>query len=289
MIYTVNSLYKHITDAFEASGIDDAKLESRYIIMKVLDFSYSDVLLNATLEVNEVSGDSALRMMNERLSGRPIQYVLGEWDFLDYTFKVGEGVLIPRPETELLCQNAYELLKGKKQPVIFDLCSGSGCIGISMKMLIPESEVFLVEKSQEAFEYTKLNADNICGKNAPILLNADILNFSEFDDLPLADLILSNPPYIKRSEIPLLQKEVQKEPVMALDGGEDGLIFYRALCSFWMNKLKDSGIMVLECGEEQANDIINIFSSAGYFAECIKDFNGIERIIKVRRTKCLQI
>lgn len=285
MSQTVNSLYRFISHEFKNKGICDSELESKHILIKALDLSYTDFLLNLSSQISEDKAEYALDLMAQRLEGRPIQYIVGEWDFLDYSFKVGEGVLIPRPETELLCEKAFDFIKDKKKPVIFDLCSGSGCIGISIKMLLPQSKVFLIEKSPTAFEYTKMNSENICGENDNTLLNKDILDFASFDDLPQADIILSNPPYIRSDEIPALQSEVLKEPIMALDGGEDGLIFYRAIAEFWIDKLKNDGIVLLECGEDQASDIIDIFSAKGLLAESIKDFNNIERIIVVRRTK----
>lgn len=284
---TILSLYISITSTLQENEIESAEIESRQILIKALGYnSYTDLLLNLYSTVDDDTINAALKMVSERIAKRPIQYIIGEWDFLDNTYKVGEGVLIPRPETEQLCEVAFQLTANKKNPVIYDLCSGSGCIGISMKKEFPGGTVYLIEKSPEAFYYTRLNSERICGADANILINADIFNYSEFEPLPSADIILSNPPYIKSDEIATLQAEVLIEPEMALDGGADGLVFYRVICDFWSAKLKDDGIIVLECGEDQAEDIISIFSAKGFFAESVKDFNNIERIIVVRRIKC---
>ena len=218
-------------------------------------------------------------MAAKRISGLPIQYILGEWDFMGLTFDVGKGVLIPRPETEILCEWVINKAESIESPVIIDLCSGSGCIGLSIAHYIKDSKVYLVEKSDEALKYIECNKAKLSTDNAQVI-HADIFNTEElFSTLPKADVIVSNPPYIRSDDIPGLQSEVHHEPLMALDGGTDGLIFYRCLCEKWTYMLKSDGVMALECGEDQAQDIAALFKNNSMKYEIIKDYNNIERIV----------
>ena len=212
-------------------------------------------------------------------SGEPLQYVLGKWDFYNYEFSVGKGVLIPRPETEELVETALSSIKDKPSPVVLDLCSGSGCIGISIARERPDCSVYCVELFDEALAYLNKNAQN--DKNVKII-KADVLQNPDESILPLkADLIASNPPYIKRNEISSLQDEVQQEPISALDGGEDGLDFYRSIISKWLVLLKENGVVLFEIGEEQGEAVKALLEENG-FKECavIKDMYGNNRIVK---------
>ncbi len=280
---TVGSVYNEISDLLQKADIEDFSFESRLILEKVLKFTYTDFLLKQNDNVSDECYSLALSMATERAKGVPVQYILGEWDFMGNTYKVGEGVLIPRPETEQLCECVAKILTRKSDLVIYDLCSGSGCIGITMQTLFPESDVFLVEKSDIALRYLKDNIEAVCKNKIPAVCHESVFKTDMFGDLPLADAIISNPPYIKSDEVPTLQREVQFEPTMALDGGEDGLDFYRVIAEFWTSKLKTDGFIALECGEEQAADIRDLFSKNGFVCQIIKDFNNIDRIIIARR------
>ncbi len=267
------------------ANIDDGAIEARYILEKVSGIPYSQMLLKGDDKFSEEMYNEACAMADRRLSGEPIQYILGSWDFMDFTFKVGEGVLIPRPETEILVEYILEKIKDINEPVIYDLCSGSGCIGLSIAMLHKGAKVFLVEKSDKALAYLKANNKNLCNdSHKTTVIQGDILAIDDFDYLPKADVIVSNPPYIRSDEIPTLQSEVLREPVMALDGGEDGLIFYRALIKDWSKKLSDDGFMAFECGEGQAQDISELFSKINFDSKAINDYNNIQRIVIGRRT-----
>ena len=265
---------------FKLSDVDDGELEARYILEKVSNIPYSQMLFKGDDELTVSKYNDAITMADRRLSGEPIQYILGSWDFMDFTFQVGEGVLIPRPETEILVEYILEKIKDIKEPVVYDLCSGSGCIGLSIAALHKGAKVYLVEKSDKALTFLKANNKSICAElNNTTVIQGDILKTDDFDYLPKADVIVSNPPYIKSEEIPTLQSEVLREPVMALDGGADGLIFYRVLVNEWSKKLKDSGFMAFECGEDQAQDISELFSKINFDSEVVYDYNNIQRIV----------
>lgn len=211
-------------------------------------------------------------------SGEPLQYVLGSWDFYKSTFTVGEGVLIPRPETEELVELVLQRLKGVSSPVVYDLCAGSGCIGLSIARERPDAFVYGIEKYDDALQYLLKNAENDRNFKA---LQGDIL--SEPPALPPADCIVSNPPYIRRDQISALQAEVQREPATALDGGADGLLFYRAIAGKWLGLLKKGGILAVEIGEEQGRDVRSIF--APYFADVsvLKDSAQNDRFVIAKK------
>ena len=278
-----------VTEALTAlkqklSAVDDGDLEAKYILEKATGFPYSEMLLRYNEAVSGEKFEEAELMAERRLSGEPIQYILGEWDFMDFTFAVGEGVLIPRPETEILVEQVLELIKDIPRPVVYDLCSGSGCIGLSIKKLRPDADVYLAEKSDKALKYLKANKEKLCGGlDNTSVIQGDILQIDSFSQLPDADVIVSNPPYIKSEDIAELQSEVLREPHMALDGGEDGLIFYRYLIGEWSRKLKENGFMAFECGEDQAEDICKLFNDIGFDNQIINDYNNIQRIVIGRR------
>lgn len=278
-----DNLYRKVSKILSANGIEDSEFEAKVIISHYSDFSFSDCALKLECNFTNKSLININCAVERRLNGEPLQYIIGEWDFMDFTFKVGEGVLIPRPETELLCEYVVDKIKDMERPVVYDLCSGSGCIGLSIKKYVPQCEVFLVEKSEKALEYLCRNASEICNDTFLTIIKGNIFNLKSFNDYPKADVIVSNPPYIKTNEIRFLQKEVQFEPVTALDGGTDGLDFYRCLISEWKSMLKPDGFMAFECGEDQGNDISLMFEENGFDSKIIKDYNNLDRIITGRR------
>lgn len=258
------------------SQVENASNEARWIFEAAFECGRDFAVLHGESQAETDKAEKFLGMIKKRADGIPIQYVIGEWDFYGETFKVGEGVLIPRPETEMLVDFALDYLADKKNPVVFDLCAGSGCIGLSVAKNRPDAKVFLLEKSEAAFGYLSENKKHLNCENAH-LISGDLFDGFEGYDLPEPDLILSNPPYIESAEIPLLQKEVQLEPSMALDGGEDGFDFYRALALKWLPFCK--GAIAVECGENQTETIEKLFipNCARVYSE--NDFNGIGRMV----------
>lgn len=269
----LNEAYRYCIQFLEKNGIDEADFKALCIICSVVGIKNSEYPLHKDDYVHE---SSFFDMLLQLKCGKPLQYVIGKWDFYDSEFFVGDGVLIPRPETEELIDFALTALKSYNNPVIYDLCAGSGCIGRTVAAHFPTSKVFAIEKSAEAFTYLTRNCNNM--KNM-VLINGDI--YDDFD-LPDADVILSNPPYIRHDALPYLQNEVKHEPEIALDGGEDGFDFYRIICEKWMGKLKSGGILIMEIGNEQAPGICQIFSSCGNI-EIKKDMYGNDRIAVITK------
>ncbi len=232
-------------------------------------------------ELLDIDASTAERLMldvEKRCTHYPLQYILGEWEFMGLPFLVGEGVLIPRQDTELLCETAIDALKGRESLKILDLCSGSGCIAISMAKFIPQAEVVALEYSDIATTFIQKNAvlNDVEGRVS--VIRGDVFHPPSFDSM--FDAILSNPPYIPSADIASLQAEVGFEPILALDGGGDGLDFYRAICTLWSAFLKQNGMLMVEIGQGQENDVMQLFTNAN-FKNCLvkKDYAGINRVI----------
>ncbi len=258
---------------------ENAEFEVLCMLEDLIDVRKERVFIDET-EISESDISVIESAVKSRKSGMPLQYILGNWDFYDLTFKVGKGVLIPRPETELLVDFAIGKLWGTDNPVVYDLCAGSGCVGLTIAKHRPDATVYLLEKESAAFEYLKTNKEYHRLDNA-VIIKGDLFSF-DINELPSADVIVSNPPYIASSEIPKLQKEVLHEPMSALDGGNDGLDFYRCIEDRWAGKIKFGGYIGLECGENQSKDIIKIFEGEYRKKEVIFDFNNIDRIVTFR-------
>ena len=274
---TLMELYSFCTEELLFTGCGN--FEALCLIEDILGYSKNNIYLDNVFVTDE-QVDVIKNAVNRRKSGEPLQYILGKWDFYDLTFSVGEGVLIPRPETEMLVDFALEKLKNIENPVVYDLCSGTGCIGLTVAKHRKDATVYLLEKERKALKYLLKNKVDL-GLDNVIVIYDDLfkVDLSLFQN---ADLILSNPPYINSNEINLLQKEVLFEPTTALDGGNDGLDFYRCLADRWIHKVKNNGFVALECGEEQSKSIVDIFNDKYIESNVIFDFNNIDRIVTFR-------
>lgn len=274
-------LYEKGCSILENSNTENFRNEARWIFESVFDCGREYLIFNAQSEADSSKAERYLDSINRRASGIPVQYVIGSWDFYGESFSVGEGVLIPRPETELLVDFALEYLQDFKNPVVFDLCAGSGCIGLTVAKHRPDATVILIEKSSDALEYLKKNIQNLGCGNARAVCGDILCGFDAFD-LPKPDLILSNPPYIETADIEHLQSEVHYEPLMALDGGADGMIFYNTIAEKWLGHCS---AVAVECGEGQADSIKSLFSNVFADVYSVKDFNEIERTVIGRERK----
>lgn len=273
----ISELEKLGSQKLRASGKENSDFDARCLLEFVLNLNPTQYLLNRSEEVDSVCAEKFLSLVERRSNGEPLQYILGKWEFMGLPFYVGEGVLIPRPETEMLVEFALDFLKDKKNPVVIDLCSGSGCIAISVAKHLPNAKVYAVEKSDLAFSYLKKNIWLNCVFNVSAV-HGDIFDSTLLSDIK-PDLILSNPPYIRSPEIASLQSEVRNEPSMALDGGEDGLVFYREIANGWLDRLGTGGAIAVECAEDQTEDIIRLFSEKTKYAEAFNDPSGLPRMV----------
>ncbi len=263
---TKQELIGKIAKTLREAGFEAARFEATQMV---------EFLLGDGGSVTAETERQAEEFVNRRLEREPLQYILGEWEFYGLPFFVGKGVLIPRPDTETVVETAIKLLKGKQKPTVFDLCAGSGCIGITLAHYT-DANVKMFEKSIDALQYIfkniKLNGVE------PEVYECDVLGEPPLKDT--ADLIISNPPYIRSKVIETLEPEVKCEPIMALDGGEDGLIFYRHIAKVWKKSLCKGGWLVFEIGFDQAESVTKIMQDEGFCdVEVVKDLGGNERVV----------
>ena len=268
---TLSEAFNYGVYFLSSNGVDEAEFKSLCLACHLAGIKNSEYPLHKN---DEIIMKRFADLLWRVKSGEPLQYVIEKWDFYESEFFVGEGVLIPRPETEELTELVINKAKTLEKPIIFDLCAGSGCIGISVAKAVPEATVYCVEKSAEAMFYLLKNAEGFSNVKA---IYGDVFFPPE---LPKANIIVSNPPYIKTEDIANLQKEVLREPEMALDGGLDGLDFYRAICEKWKDYFQPNGSIYFEIGEDQGEEASAILAESGYNdIEIIKDMYGKDRII----------
>ena len=270
------ALKKKIRRILEDSGIDCAEFETEQLLKWSLGEKYY------TADFSEEIDGGRERILTEaairRARGEPLQYILGEWDFYGYTFKVGDGVLIPRQETELLVEKTLPYIN--EGSAVIDLCSGSGCIPIAIAKKTGAKCVG-VEISREAINYFSENIRLNGIEDKVRIAEGDVLSpeKSLLDSLPRADLITANPPYLTGEEMRTLQKEVRREPKIALYGGSDGMDYYGSIFEEWLPMLKPRGIFAIEAGDGQSGAIREIMESKGLSCRVFKDYGGVERVI----------
>ena len=280
----VTELLSQISKTLEDANIEDFSFEAGIICEEIFGRSFKTDLMLGKLnrKATQAERKKAEEMAKRRVSGEPLQYILGEWEFYGLNFKVGKGVLIPRQDTEILVETALRLLKGNEAPKILDLCSGSGCIPITLQTKLPKSEVFAVEYYQEAFEYLQKNIW-LHKSNVNAVL-ADALSGETAEKFTELDIITCNPPYLTESDMHSLQKEVEFEPATALYGDTDGLKYYRIISSVYKTCLKAGGYLAFEIGSTQGEEVAKILSDLGYKnAEIISDYAGLQRVVLAQK------
>jgi release factor glutamine methyltransferase len=275
---TVGEAYRKTKDILTEAGFEAPAFEALCLVEKVFGFNRLALI---TRGEETAATDEKLALLAEltekRLSHEPLQYIIGKWSFMGIDLLVGEGVLVPRDDTEVVTSLCIDFLSGKENPSVIDLCAGSGAISLALEKYA-NCKVTAVELSDKAFSYLTQNIK--LNNSAVNALNGDIFEcHKDIADNSL-DLIVSNPPYIKSADIAALQEEVQHEPVMALDGGESGLDFYRRIVPLWKSKLKAGGALAFELGEGQYDEVCCILADNGFggITESI-DFGGIQRAI----------
>lgn len=282
----LKDLREKLADELACCSFEEAEFEADCMVADLIGVSNSVLRVLGETEADDKIINKANSFVSRRLNGEPLQYILGKWEFYGLEFFVGEGVLIPRPETELLVDIALKFAEGKRNLSVFDLCSGSGCIGITVAKQLSDSKVTVFEKSDKALAYLLKNKDFNCADNVTVV-KGDLFEGSGLFDGKMCDILLSNPPYIRSDVIPSLQREVLSEPEMALDGGADGLDFYRAIAKKWSSCVKADGMVAVEIGEEQGKDVSSIFAEYFSDVDVIKDFSGNDRIV-IAKNKILE-
>ena len=276
MTLTIRKALENLRDKLKDNGIENATYEARHIIYHATGLSPLQVLAHYNDDIGASAMATVIMDYAERIEGRPLQYIVGKWGFYNIEVFVREGVLIPRQDTETLVDVGLEFLNTFGDTEVLDLCSGSGCVALSIKKSKEGCSVTAADKYPIPLEMIEKNA----------LHNSLEIKISECDVLEGTGidgkfgLILCNPPYITEEEMKALQKEVNSEPKEALFGGEDGLDFYRALCDKWLCHLKAGGMLAVEVGASQAEAVGDIFKKAGLTnIKLTPDATGILRVV----------
>ncbi|MBQ9965807.1 MAG: peptide chain release factor N(5)-glutamine methyltransferase [Clostridia bacterium] len=274
---TVFEAYNDTKRKLEAAKIEDFVFEAKQIIRHITGFSNAEIIMNANTSLTEFQQNKLIAILKQRAIRYPLQYILGEWGFYGGSYKVGPGVLIPRADTETLIDVALDFLKGRENVTVLDLCTGSGCIAISIAREKKSAEVTAVEKYKEALRYAEENIKINETDNVELVLG-DVLEGAASDRK--YDLIVSNPPYIPPSEMGITSPEVAFEPETALLGGEDGLDFYRAIAENYKNSLKSGGMLIFEVGINEDVKVKEILEENEFQNIAFKkDADGINRVV----------
>lgn len=278
---TIGEVQKSGIERLQRAKVEEAMLKAKLLLAYVLKKPKEYLLTHSEEEMNSKEIDDFYEGIQKLEENFPLAYVIHHKGFMKLDFYVDENVLIPRPDTETLVEVILSKCPEKKRRKILDLCTGSGAIAISLAKYLPQSSVVGIDISKEAIKIAKQNANK----------NEVKVSFMESDlwekvEKKQWDVIVSNPPYIESNVIRNLQPEVQKEPQIALDGGEDGLDFYRNIISKAADYLKDDGIIAVEIGYQQAEKVVELFEKEKCYdiIEVIKDLAGNNRVIMA--TKC---
>lgn len=270
MVMSVPAALRYAKESL--SGVsDECALEAKLIVSHLLDIELNQLSLSSKT-IDHIKID---KIVERRKKGEPLQYIFGKWWFFKSEFLVGEGVLIPRQDTEHLVEIGLELIKDKHAPFVADLCSGSGCVAISIGLERPDAKVIAVEKFNRAVHWLQKNiehnkAANVSAEQSDVLIEQE----------GMFDLIVCNPPYIPSGEKETLSREVLKEPHTALFGGEDGLFFYREISRLWKRNLNLGGKLAFEVGIGEAEAVADIMRAEGFInIETKIDLLGIQRVV----------
>lgn len=280
MAITYNNLYMDIRQELHRAGIQAATLEARELVCFAAGKTREQFVRDGRLYVPQDVEEQARALMRRHLAGEPLAYLIGEWEFYGLPLDISKDVLIPRPDTEVLVDQAVPHIQSLGDCRVLDLCAGSGCIGLAVASQCPGVHAVLGEFSDAALKICRQNIrrNGLTGRVIPMTVNA-----LERPDRALGEFhcILSNPPYIPHGDIPGLDHSVKDyEPHLALDGGEDGLDFYRAISEKWKAALAPGGRLYFEVGIGQADAVLRIMRAQGFGdIQVVKDHNDIPRVV----------
>ena len=260
----------------KSNNVESPKLKARLLLQYVLDKPRQYIIDYDNKEIDKQQQWQYFVNIEKLTKGIPLQHITHRQEFMKMDFFVDENVLIPRSDTEILVEEVIKIAQKYNSPRILDLCTGSGAIAISLKKFVPNADITAVDISEKALEIAQKNAEKLEAKIN--FVKSDL--FDKLDNKKF-DIIVSNPPYIRKDEIKKLSEEVQKEPKIALDGGEDGLDFYRIIAEQAINYLKTGSFLCFEIGYNQKNDVIKIIEDEQNYKNtyCKKDLYGNDRII----------
>lgn len=264
--------------SLKTNNIQEPNLKSRLLMQYILNKSRQYMLIHDNEELTNKQEKAYLENIEKMIKGVPLQHITHSQEFMKMNFYVNENVLIPRPDTEILVEEVINIAKKTNAKKILDLCTGSGAIAISLAKYIENSQITAVDISEEALRIAKLNAVNNNVEDKITFVKSDL-----FENIVKEkyDIIVSNPPYIRKDFMKKLDKEVQQEPYIALDGGYDGLDFYRKIISEGYQYLKFKGYLCMEIGYDQKQEVFDIIKSQEKYSNTYSkiDLGGNDRIV----------
>ena len=279
---TIGSIITKTVPFFKERGLPNPRLEADLLLAGVLGMPRVKLYAEWDRPLEPTEVQRYREVIVKRVQGWPLAYLTGKKSFLSWDFQVTQAVLIPRPETELLVEAVVEAVKGRTEITGVDVGTGSGIIGVSLAKLLPGSSWYATDISGEALAVAEANAVELGVDRQIRFLNGDLLE--PVADIGVSfDIIVSNPPYIPSAMISSLQTEVRQEPLLALDGGPDGLAIYRKLLPQTRRLLKNDGIVAVEHGFDQRTTLEKLFRESGFIPEFRTDLAGLDRIIIGRK------
>ena len=278
---TIKELLNQGIIMLKNEDIDGPKNKARAILQHTLKKSKEYTIIYDKNEVTKEQRDNFVKNIKRLISGEPLQYITGVQEFMKLNFIVNKDVLIPQPDTEILVEEVIKIANKMENPIILDLCTGSGAIAVSLAKNVPNAKIIATDISKKALEIAKYNA-----KLNGVLNSIDFIESNLFNKIKNIkfDVIVSNPPYIATNEIQKLPKDVRQEPVIALDGGKDGLDFYRKIYDKGNEFLNRQGYICVEIGYNQREAVKRIIEKKQRYVEtyCIKDLCENDRVIVTR-------
>ena len=271
-------IYENGIDKLERVGIQDAKLDARLLLEYVCKTDHSTLFAHPDREISDQEEKTYTDLISQRKQRIPLAYILGNWDFMGLTFKVNENVLIPEQDSELLVEEALRYCEDGMR--VLDLCTGSGCIALSILRFTNDTKAVCTDISEKALSVARKNAEGLGLDSRADFIQTDL--FPEKSSTKY-DLIVSNPPYIASSVIKTLAPEVKYyEPRLALDGDEDGLAFYRRIVSSVPDYLFSNGYLIMEIGYDQKEAVVSLLEQDTRYhdIEVIKDYSGNDRVVR---------
>lgn len=266
----------------KSNNVESPKLKARLLLQYVLDKPRQYIIVYDNKEIDKQQQWQYFVNIEKLTKGIPLQHITHRQEFMKMDFFVDENVLIPRSDTEILVEEVIKIAQKYNSPRILDLCTGSGAIAISLKKFVPNADITAVDISEKALEIAQKNAEKLEAKIN--FVKSDL--FDKLDNKKF-DIIVSNPPYIRKDEIKKLSEEVQKEPKIALDGGEDGLDFYKKIINEASSYLESNGYLCFEIGYNQKNEVQNLLSNSGKYQNiyCKKDLCGNDRVVIAKKSE----
>mgnify|MGYP001004092905 FL=1 len=277
----IEEILKKEINNLKQNNIENSTLKAKILLANILNVKKEYLLIHSEEEIKQEDKIKYENCIKELIKGKPLQYITNKQEFMGLDFYVDENVLIPQPDTEILVEKAIEIAETTQKNKILDMCTGSGCIPISLAKKINNAQIIAVDISNNALNVANKNAINNNVENKIKFINSDMFNNIE----EKFDIIVSNPPYIETVTINKLEIEVQNEPHLALDGGIDGLKFYKIIANNAFKYLNENGYLLLEIGYNQQNSVTQLLQDIGKYKniETVKDLGGNYRVVIARK------